>query len=132
MQYYKLVASLAEVDAAAARKKTFGEKAVFRKELTNYNRVEVVMEMQHLKEYPHTPSFLFFLRRLGNVSTEILFDCSPLFVPPTTAWLCVKHLAPARINAQIYIFLQTVLNHVLIRPISLSLVKSLLRNSGLS
>ena len=48
---YKLVASLAEVDAAAARKKTFGEKAVFRKELTNYNRDEVVMEMQHLKEY---------------------------------------------------------------------------------
>lgn len=28
--------------------------------------------------YPHTPLFLFFLRRLDSVSTEILFDYNPL------------------------------------------------------
>ena len=38
MQYYKLVASLAEVDAAAARKKTFGEKAVLSAKSNEFNK----------------------------------------------------------------------------------------------
>ena len=38
MQYYKLVASLAEVDAAAARKKTFGEKAVLSSKSNEFNK----------------------------------------------------------------------------------------------
>lgn len=57
MQYYKLVASLAEVDAAAARKKTFGEKAVLSAKSNEFN------------EHFHDCAFFYVADIIDNVLT---------------------------------------------------------------
>lgn len=57
MQYYKLVASLAEVDAAAARKKTFGEKAVLSAKSNAFN------------EHFHDRAFFYVADIIDNVLT---------------------------------------------------------------
>ena len=57
MQYYKLVASLAEVDAAAARKKAFGKKAVLSAKSNAFN------------EHFHDRAFFYVADIIDNVLT---------------------------------------------------------------
>ena len=57
MQYYKLVASLAEVDAAAARKKAFGKKAVLSAKSNAFN------------EHFHERAFFYVEAIIVNVIT---------------------------------------------------------------